>query len=114
MAPIVPHGRTEAVTLAGAAGVPSGCAHIVFAGGVNKQRFEAAINRPLLIKQARLDAQRYGTQAMHAYVARLELEKATYMRQPEAWYAFNDELIIYHTITNTYARKTQQAKLCFM
>lgn len=111
MAPIVPHGRTEAVTLAGAAGVPSGCAHIVFVGGVNKQRFEAAINRPLLIKQARLDAQRYGTQAMHAYVARLELEKATYMRQPEAWYAFNDELIIYHTITDTWVAESRSPLL---
>lgn len=111
IADIVPHGRSEAMTLAGAYGISSGCAHIVFVGGVNKQRFERAVNMPLLLKKAEFTAKKYHTQAAIQALESLKAEQAAYLFHPEEWYQFNDELVIYHTITNTWVTESQSPLL---
>lgn len=84
VAPIIPFGRKEAMALVGASAVPSGCAHIVFMGGANKDIFEAAINEPA---------------------------QPDYLKHEPAWYRFNDELLIYHTITNTWVTESRNPLL---
>lgn len=49
VAPIAPHGKE--MTLVGAAGVVSGCSHIVCMGGVDATIFEEAINRQVYISK---------------------------------------------------------------
>lgn len=107
MADIVPHGQTEPMTLAGAIGISSGCAHIVFVGGVNKQVFEQAVNRPLLIEQTERCLQRTPTLALQQQLERLNQEQAAYLNHAEGWYRFNNELVIYHTITDTWVTESQ-------
>ncbi len=107
MADIVPHGQKEPMTLAGAIGISSGCAHIVFVGGVNKQVFEEAVNRPLLIEQTERGLQRTPTLALQQQLDRLKTEQAAYLNHPEGWYRFNNELVIYHTITDTWVTESQ-------
>ena len=111
MANIVPHGRTQAITLSGSFGIASGCAHIVFVGGVNKERFERAVNMPLLIAQAERACKQQGTHAAQATLAQLQAEQVAYMRHPAPWYEFNDELVIYHTITDTWVTESQSPLL---
>lgn len=111
MANIVPHGRTQAITLSGSYGIASGCAHIVFVGGVNKERFERAVNMPLLIAQAERACKQQGTHAAQATLAQLQAEQVAYMRHPATWYEFNDELVIYHTITDTWVTESQSPLL---
>lgn len=90
---IMPYGKRMAVV--GAAGVASGCAHIVISGGVDAEIFEAAINRNFYLSEAK--------QANDTLkVAALEQAAADYMNHPAAWYKFNDQLLIYHTITNSW------------
>lgn len=107
MADIVPHGQTEPMTLAGAIGISSGCAHIVFVGGVNKQVFEQAVNRPLLIEQTERGLQCTPTLALQQQLERLNKEQAAYLNHAEGWYRFNNELVIYHTITDTWVTESQ-------
>lgn len=92
-AEIMPYGKRQAVI--GAAAVPSGCAHIVISGGVNTDIFNAALNRSAYLLQAK-------QQGDSLLVKNLEREAATYMHHPAAWYQFNEELLIYHTITDTW------------
>lgn len=109
-APILPEGH-EQLTLAGAFGTASGCAHIVFVGGVNKARFEAAVNRPQRLAEAELAYEKYRTQAALAYLDSLREEAATYMLHPAEWYQFNSQLVIYHTITDTWVTESQSPLL---
>lgn len=109
-APITPEGR-EPLTLAGAFATASGCAHIVFVGGVNKERFEAAVNRPQQIVEAELAYEKYRTQAALAYLDSLRTEAASYMLYPAEWYRFNAELVIYHTITDTWVTESHSPLL---
>lgn len=108
--PITPEGR-EPLTLAGAFATTSGCAHIVFVGGVNKERFEAAVNRPQQIAEAELAYEKYRTQAALAYLDSLRTEAASYMLYPAEWYRFNAELVIYHTITDTWVTESHSPLL---
>lgn len=101
-APICPNGTPMA--LVGASGVASGCAHIIFAGGVNADIFSAAINRPL----ARRKAEQQGDTLC---MARLDREAAAYLTHPVEWYRFNDELVIYHTITDTWVTESRSPLL---
>ena len=110
-APILPEGHGEPLTLAGAFGTASGCAHIVFVGGVNKARFEAAVNRPQRLAEAELAYEKYRTQAALVYLDSLREEAATYMLHPAEWYKFNSQLVIYHTITDTWVTESQSPLL---
>lgn len=97
--PVIPQGTTSVKALTGAVAVPSGCAHIVFIGGVNYEVFSAALNRMGDIAEA----ERAGKTDI---AARLKLEAYNYMYHPESWYNFNNELIIYHTLTDTWVTES--------
>lgn len=101
-ATIMPHGRRMA--LIGAQAVPSGCAHIVFFGGVNIDVFDEALNRNArLLKAEEIGA---GTR-----VEKLRQEAADYLRHPVEWYCFNNELMVYHTITDTWVSESRSPRL---
>lgn len=103
-ADIVPHGRTQNMALVGAQAISSGCAHIVFIGGVNKQVFEEALNRPFKIARLKDAGASVELQA-------LEQAQNDYLRHDAAWYRFNNELLIYHTITDTWVSESQSPLL---
>lgn len=105
-APIQPFGKGEPITLVGAQGVPSSCAHIVFFGGVNRHIFTEAINRPFEI--SRLESE---TSEEKPRLSELREQMSLYMTHPAEWYQFNDELIIYHTITDTWVRESRSPLL---
>ena len=92
---IVPFGETEPLTLVGATCANSGAAHIIFFGGVNKNIFEQALERI---------AKMNGEDVAEDVLAALRNEQDQYMRQPAEWYQFNNNLLIYHTVTNTWVR----------
>lgn len=79
--PIVADGTQRAVV--GASALSSGVAHVVIAGGVNRQVFLDALNRP----------------------------QADYLTHPAEWYRFNDELLIYQTITDAWATESKHEGL---
>lgn len=94
-AEIIPFGETEAMTLVGATCVNSGAAHVIFFGGVNKGIFEQALERIAKIGQNQLSEED---------LEQLRKEQDEYMRQPSEWYKFHNNLLIYHTVTNTWVR----------
>lgn len=108
VAEIIPHGTKTPMTLVGAAALTSGCAHIIFVGGVNRDIFQQAINRPLAIAQAE-DAllQHPDDSATKGQLETLRNQQAEYMLHPAPWYCFNDELLIYHTITDTWVTESR-------
>ncbi len=71
-------------SLVGGAAAPSGCAHIVCIGGVNADIFENAINGGA---------------------------GEDYLKHPAEWYKFNDEILIYHTITDTWVTESRNPLL---
>lgn len=71
---ILPKGSAEAKTMVGAVAMPAGAAHIVFFGGVNAKIFTEALRN----------------------------KAADYMTHPEEWYQFNNKLLIFHTITQSW------------
>ena len=80
--------------LVGAAAVPSGAAHVLFFGGVDKGVFESALQRnALLADTASLAAER---------LVDLREEALNYMTQPPAWYKFRRSILVYHTITDSW------------
>lgn len=106
MADMKPHGRTDLMGMVGGQAINSGCAHIVFIGGVNRQIFEAAVNRPLVIEQLSANPE------VHADSLNLLKQQETeYLTHPADWYRFNNELLIYHTITDTWITESQSPLL---
>lgn len=101
VAPIIPYGRDSAMALVGAQAISSGFAHIVFFGGVNRSIFEKALSRQMLMKKA--------TDSLYIY--KYIAENNSYLSKPVDWYQFNDELLIYHTITNTWVTENKNALL---
>ena len=80
--PIVADGK--AIALVGAASISSGSMFVVCFGGVNKERFEAAIQG------------KYGDD---------------YLKHDAEWYKFRSSLLIYNTITNTWVTETSSPLL---
>ncbi len=79
-----------------------GNSHIVCVGGVNRSIFENAINRPFVKKELNDN---------DSLLKTLNAEDAAYLNHPASWYRFNNELLIYNTITDTWAYTTQDS--CF-
>lgn len=92
---ILPYGMKEPMALVGASGMPSGSHHLVFVGGVNRERFQQALDRPVLIEKALQDEK-------DSLVELLRGEQEEYMHHTPEWYRFNGQLLIYHTITGTW------------
>lgn len=92
---VLPYGEEHTRALVGTVGTFSGSHHIIAMGGVDKERFRAALDRPLEIEQA-LQA---GDDSLFV---RLQQERDVYLRHPADWYRFNGRLLIYHTLTDTW------------
>ena len=84
-----------ALSLVGASAIPSGAAHILCFGGVNKEIFEAALERNALIADTATSADR---------LAALREEAYAYMTQDPAWYQFRRSILVYHTVTDSWAQ----------
>ena len=84
----------EGLALVGASAIPSGAAHILCFGGVNKDIFEAALERNMLIGDTATTADR---------LAALREEAHAYMTQDPAWYQFRRSILVYHTVTDSWA-----------
>ena len=81
----------------------SGSHHLVFVGGVNRERFQRALDRPLLIEQALQEAK-------DTLVSLLRQEQDEYMNHSPEWYRFNGQLLIYYTITGTWVTESNFLK----
>lgn len=99
---ITPGGKQMAIV--GASAVTSGYSHIVCIGGTNLHIFSEAINRPFVRAQAL-------SQGDDDAVKRLDKEAASYLDHSVEWYRFNDELLIYHTITDTWTTESKNSLL---
>ena len=86
--------RGEGLALVGASAVSSGAAHILCFGGVNKDIFEAALERNVLIADTTTSAEQ---------LAALRDEAYAYMTQDPAWYQFRRSILVYHTVTDSWA-----------
>lgn len=95
VASVMPYTEGYSRSLVGAAGVVSGSHHIAFIGGVDRDRFKRALDRPLFIEQA-LQA---GDDSLFLL---LQQERDAYLRHPAEWYRFNGRLLIYHTLTDSW------------
>jgi len=80
--------------LVGASALPSGAAHVLCFGGVNKDIFEAALERNALIADTTTTADQ---------LAQLRDEAYAYMTQEPAWYKFRSSILVYHTVTDSWA-----------
>lgn len=110
VADIIPAGRTEPMALVGAAAVNSGCAHIVFVGGVSRSVFLSALSRANALDSLKQQAAG-GSAQVADRLSLLQSEQHDYMLWPEAKYKFNTELLIYHTITNTWVTESSSPLL---
>jgi cyclically-permuted mutarotase family protein len=86
---------TDAFSLHGADGIPLGMNHILFIGGVHKSTFHQAWKQ-----------ERMGTIALEsgdtAAINRFTEWKYNYLSQEPDWYQFNREVLVYHTITDSW------------
>lgn len=80
-APVVIDGKECAIV--GASAVSSGIAHVAVLGGVNKDVFTRALNHP----------------------------EEGYLTHPADWYQFNQEIYLYHTITDAWVSEAKCEKL---
>lgn len=85
----------EPRTFTGGCAVSFGDSSILLMGGVNYNRFEAALNRPVYIQQAKADNRT-------ALADSLVEEGKQYLRHPVEWYRFNTALLEYNTFTNAF------------
>ena len=80
-APVVIDGKECAIV--GASAVSSGIAHVAVLGGVNKDVFTHALNHP----------------------------EEGYLTHAPEWYQFNQEIYLYHTITDAWVSEAKSEKL---
>ena len=81
--------------LVGASAIPSGAAHVLCFGGVDKRIFEQALDRNYQLADTTIQtAER---------LAQLREEMYYYMTQAPAWYHFRRSLLVYHTVTDSWA-----------
>lgn len=82
-------------TFTGGCAVAWGDSSILLLGGVNYNRFLAAVNRPKLIEAAEAKGD-------SALVESLQAEGKAYMHHPVEWYKFNTALLQYNTYTKEW------------
>jgi SSS family transporter len=88
-------GVGEGLALVGASAIPSGAAHVLCFGGVNKHIFEQALDRNYQLSDTTIQtAQR---------LAQLREEVYYYMTQEPEWYQFRRSILVYHTVTDSWA-----------
>ncbi len=84
----------ESNAIIGSSSTTLGNSHIIFFGGVNKEIFENALNRSLVKKEV------LGNDSLTNL---LNIEEESYLTHPSTWYKFNNELLVYNTITDAWA-----------
>jgi cyclically-permuted mutarotase family protein len=89
-------GNGKKYSLHGGSGIPIGTHHMLFVGGVNKKIFQEAWMR----ERSYARALAMGDSALSKG---LEAEIHEYFNQDPAWYQFNEDVLVYHTITDTWA-----------
>ena len=111
IAPIEPQGHPKSMALIGATAISSGYSHIVFIGGVNQHIFKEALDRPLeiLLLEERIKYQ--NSDLLKERLASIKRDYDKYLDHPTDWYKFNNELIIYHTITDTWVTESHSPLL---
>ena len=83
------------LSLVGASAISSGAAHVLCFGGVNKRIFEQALDRNYQLSDTTIQtAQR---------LAQLREEVYYYMTQEPEWYQFRRSILVYHTVTDSWA-----------
>ena len=82
-------------SLHGGSGIPIGVHHILFIGGVDREIFSEAWVRERRYQEALKSGD-------SASIEKLAQEIHTYFTQPPEWYKFNRDLLVYHTITDTW------------
>ncbi len=87
----------KSYSLHGASGIPIGTHHMLFVGGVNKEKFYNAWLR----ERQYANALKLGDSTM---IKRLAKEKYEYFIHPPEWYQFNKDVLVYHTITDTWIK----------
>ena len=85
----------EPRTFTGGCAVAYGDSSILLMGGVNYSRFEAALNRPVYIREANENSQT-------ALADSLVEEGKQYLLHPVEWYRFNTSLLQYNTFTGEW------------
>lgn len=95
VSPLMPLPGNEPRTVTGGCGVALGDSLLLFAGGVNYERFFTALDRDRLKRIAAEKGNTAGTDSL------TQAGKA-YMLQPPEWYKFNTELITYNTFTGEW------------
>ena len=87
--------RGGGLALVGSSAIPSGAAHILCFGGVNKRIFEQALDRSYQLSDTTIQtADR---------LAQLREEVYYYMTQEPSWYQFRRSILVYHTVTDSWA-----------
>ncbi|MDO4550774.1 MAG: cyclically-permuted mutarotase family protein [Planctomycetia bacterium] len=85
VADCIPDGESGPRSLVGAMCVPSGSHHLVVIGGVDRERFLSAVNHPE--------------------------ENPGYMLHEPEWYRFNKNLLVYHTITDSWVAEASFSEI---
>jgi len=98
-APIAPAGQ-QPISLHGAGGLAIGMNHILCIGGVNKKLFEEAWKNERLAHLAL----ELGDSARTAH---LERWKTGYLSHEPGWYQFNKQVMVYHTLTDSWTVGTE-------
>jgi len=94
IAEIIPEDHAP-FSLHGADAIALGMNHILFLGGVHHNTFQEAWKKERLGKLAR---ERMDTAAINEF----ELWKKVYLSHDPSWYRFNKEVLLYHTLTDSW------------
>ena len=82
-------------SLHGGSGMPIGTHHILFVGGVNREIFHDA----WILERKYTKAKIVGDSVL---TEKLGEELYNYFLHPSEWYKFNKDILVYHTITDTW------------
>lgn len=94
IAEIAPKGH-QPFSLHGASGFALGMNHIIFVGGVNHDRFYNAWQKE---REGKIAIESGDTAAINQFKS----WKKEYLSHEPAWYKFNKEVLVYHTLTNSW------------
>ncbi len=86
--------QVDPLALIGGSAISSGAAHILCFGGVNKDIFESALRR---------NVQMADTATTDEQLEQLREEAYSYMTQEPSWYKFRSSILVYHTVTDSWA-----------
>ncbi len=98
IAEISPNDRAP-LSLHGANGIPVGTNHILFIGGVNREIFYNAWNKE---RQGKIAIETDDTNAINEY----NKWKLEYFTHSPDWFQFNNKVLVYHTITDSWTVAT--------